>query len=158
MNLLCFCRKFPTDFGSTIGDLWDICGLSVAFYKRVSIIMLQKSSAWKGFCAEDWRMWRVKWYIQHAGSIVFTRLPAWVYFFEKSFLRAKVMPNVWLNYNRFILSKRKSSILMYCTPLLSVHGRISSRTTTILVYESSIRVSELISCCRFSSSAIVNAD
>ena len=114
------------------------------------------------FCAKDWRFWRVKWYIQHAGSVVFTMLPAWVYFFEKSFLRAKivpkVMPNVWLNYNRFILSKRKSSILMYCTPLLSVHGRISSRTTTILVYESSIRVSELISCCRFSSSAIVNAD
>ncbi len=101
--------------------LWDICGLSVAFYKHVSIIMLQKSSARKWFCAES-------------------------------------VLKVWLNYNRFILSKRKSSILMYCTPLLSVHGRISSRTTTILVYESSIRVSELISCCRFSSSAIVNAD
>ena len=42
-----------TSFGTTIGDLWDICGLSVAFYKRVSIIMLQKSSARKGFCAED---------------------------------------------------------------------------------------------------------
>ena len=56
--------------------------------------MLQKSSARKGFCAEGWRMWRVKWYIQHAGSIVFTRLPAWVYFFEKSFLRAKIVPKV----------------------------------------------------------------
>ena len=42
-----------TSFGTTIGDLWDICGLSVAFYKCVSIIMLQKSSARKGFCAED---------------------------------------------------------------------------------------------------------
>ena len=31
----------------------DFCGLSVAFYKRVSIIMLQKSSARKGFCAEE---------------------------------------------------------------------------------------------------------
>jgi hypothetical protein len=31
----------------------DFCGLSVAFHKRVSIIMLQKSSAWKRFCAED---------------------------------------------------------------------------------------------------------
>ena len=31
----------------------DFCGLSVAFYKRVSIIMQQKSSARKGFCAED---------------------------------------------------------------------------------------------------------
>ena len=38
-----------------IGDLWDIYGLLVAFYKHVSIIMLQKSSARKGFCAEDWR-------------------------------------------------------------------------------------------------------
>ena len=42
-----------TSFGTTIGDLWEICGLSVAFYKCVSIIMLQKSSARKGFCAED---------------------------------------------------------------------------------------------------------
>ena len=56
--------------------------------------MLQKSSARKGFCAEDWRIWRVKWYIQHAGSAVFTRLPAWGYFFEKSFLRAKIVPKV----------------------------------------------------------------
>ena len=32
-------------FRSTIGDLWEFCGLSVAFYKRVSTIMLQKSSA-----------------------------------------------------------------------------------------------------------------
>ena len=56
--------------------------------------MLQKSSAQKGFCAEDWRIWRVKWYIQHAGSIVFTRLPAWVCFFEKSFRVPKVVPKV----------------------------------------------------------------
>ena len=42
-----------TSFGTTIGDLWDISGLSVAFYKRVSIIMLQKSSALWCFCAED---------------------------------------------------------------------------------------------------------
>ena len=42
-----------TSFGTTIGDLWDISWLSVAFYKCVSIIMLQKSSARKGFCAED---------------------------------------------------------------------------------------------------------
>ena len=41
-----------TSFGSTIGDLWDIYELLVAFYKCVSIIMLQKSSARKGFCAE----------------------------------------------------------------------------------------------------------
>jgi len=37
------------------------------------------------FYAEDWRFWREKWYIQHTGSVVFTKLPAWVYFFEKSF-------------------------------------------------------------------------
>ena len=45
--------KLPASFATTIGDLWDICGLSVAFYKRVSIIMLQKTSARKGFCAES---------------------------------------------------------------------------------------------------------
>ena len=60
--------------------------------------MLQKSSARKGFCAEDWRIWWVKWYIQHAGSVVFTRLPAWVYFFEKSFwmlnIMLKIVPKV----------------------------------------------------------------
>ena len=27
--------KFPTGFGTTIGDLWDICGLSVAFLMRL---------------------------------------------------------------------------------------------------------------------------
>ena len=42
-----------TSFGTTIGDLWEFCGLSVAFYKRVSTIMLQKSSAREGFCAES---------------------------------------------------------------------------------------------------------
>ena len=35
------------------GALWEICGLSVAFYKRVSIIMLQKSSARKGFVPKN---------------------------------------------------------------------------------------------------------
>ena len=39
-----------------MGDLW-------AFYKRVSIIMLQKSSARKGFCAEGWRFLSGKWYM-----------------------------------------------------------------------------------------------
>ena len=73
----CCAESYLASFGTTIGDLWDICGLSVAFYKRVSIIMLQKSSARKEFCAEDWRIWWVKWYMQHAGSIVFTKLPAW---------------------------------------------------------------------------------
>ena len=51
--------------------------------------MLQKSSARNGFCAEGLRIWRVKWYIQHAGSAVFTKLPAWMYFFEKKFSRAE---------------------------------------------------------------------
>ena len=35
-----------------IGDLWEISGLSVAFYKCAFIIMLQKSSAQKVFYAE----------------------------------------------------------------------------------------------------------
>ena len=52
-----------TSFGNTIGDLWEFCGLSVAFYKRVSIIMLQKSSARKVFCAEDWGFGRGKGYL-----------------------------------------------------------------------------------------------
>ena len=56
--------------------------------------MLQTSSAWKGFCAEGLQFWRIKWYIQHAESVVFTGLPAWVYFFEKKFLRAKIVPKV----------------------------------------------------------------
>ena len=56
--------------------------------------MLQKSSALKGFCAEDGRTWKVKWYVQHAGSAVYTGLPTWVYFFEKKFLRAKIVPKV----------------------------------------------------------------
>jgi hypothetical protein len=72
-----------------IQHLWEIFGLAVAFYKRTSIIMLQKSSARKGFCAEGLRFWRVKWYIQYARSVVFAGLPAWVYFFEKKFSRAE---------------------------------------------------------------------
>ena len=44
-SLLHFGNRRAASFGTTVGDLWDICGLSVAFFKRVSIIMLQKSSA-----------------------------------------------------------------------------------------------------------------
>ncbi len=47
-----FVFKLPAGYATTIGDLWDISRLFVAFYKRVSIIMMQKSSAWKVFCAE----------------------------------------------------------------------------------------------------------
>ena len=77
----CSARKVPTlrnqrKHRTKQGDLWEICGLSVAFYKRAFIIMLQKSSAQKGFCAEGLRIWRVKWYIYNAGSVVFTMLPA----------------------------------------------------------------------------------
>lgn len=32
--------------------------------------------------------------IKHAGSAVYTGLPTWVYFFEKKFLRAKIVPKV----------------------------------------------------------------
>lgn len=52
------------------------------------------------FCAEDWRFWRVKWYIEHAGSVVFTVLPAWVYFLEKSFRVPKVVPKISMYYTR----------------------------------------------------------
>ena len=52
-------------FRSTIGDLWEICGLSVAFYKCVSIIMLQKSSArllrfgrYTNICLKEAQEWR----------------------------------------------------------------------------------------------------
>ena len=55
-----------------------------------SIIMLQKSSARKGFCAEGLRIWIVKWYIYNAGSVVFTMFPARVYFFEKSLRVPKI--------------------------------------------------------------------
>ena len=53
------------------------------FVQCVSIIMLQKSSARKGFCAEGLRIWRVKWYIQNAGIICITRVSARMYFFLK---------------------------------------------------------------------------
>ena len=56
--------------------------------------MLQKSSARKGFCAEDWRIWWVKWYIQHAEASVLQELPRRCIFFKKSFLRAKIVPKV----------------------------------------------------------------
>ena len=46
------------------------------------------------FCVVTWRMWRVKLYIQHAGRVVFAILPAWVYFFEKSFRVVKVVLKV----------------------------------------------------------------
>ena len=59
--------------------------------------MLQKSSARKMFCAEGWKFWMVKWYIQYAGNAVFTKLPAWVYFLEKSFRVPEVVPKNVLN-------------------------------------------------------------
>lgn len=46
------------------------------------------------FCAEDWRFWRVKLYIQHAGRVVFAILLAWVFFFEKSFRVPKIVPKI----------------------------------------------------------------
>ena len=35
-----------------------------------------ESSAFWYFCDADWRFWRVKWYIHHAGSVEITMLPA----------------------------------------------------------------------------------
>ena len=42
-------KKRLAGFGITIGDLWDFYGLSVAFYKRVSIIMLLNLRHGRGF-------------------------------------------------------------------------------------------------------------
>ena len=60
-----FLQLNATSFGNTIGDLWDIGGLSVAFYKRVSTIMLQKSSArllrfgrYTNICLKETQEWR----------------------------------------------------------------------------------------------------
>ena len=64
------------------------------FVQCVSIIMLQKSSARKGFCAEGLRIWRVKWSIQHAGSTVFSGLSAWVIFLLFFFFVPKIVPKV----------------------------------------------------------------
>ena len=32
--------KFPVSFGSTIGDLWEFYGLSVAFLLRINMLLL----------------------------------------------------------------------------------------------------------------------
>ena len=98
-------------------------------FVMISIIMLQKSSARKGFCAEGLRIWKVKWYIQHAGSAVFTRLPAWVIFFEKSFFarrlcrRYRRFPAGYVNFRMSLLfvhseegdsTKRKHVLIFVC--------------------------------------------
>ena len=72
---------------------FTLAATSAASFVCLYIFSNAVFSAFQWFCAEDWRFWRVKWHIQHAGSVVFTKLPAWVYFFEKSFLRAKIVPN-----------------------------------------------------------------
>ena len=56
--------------------------------------MLQKSSAWKGFCAEDLQFWSVKWSIQYAETSVLQQLPHKCIFFEKSFRVPKIVPKV----------------------------------------------------------------
>ena len=80
--------KFPTGFGSTIGDLWDICGLSVAF------LMHLYNNAAKIFGAEDVLRRRLeilegKMVYTTRGSICITRVSARMYFFEKKFSRAE---------------------------------------------------------------------
>ena len=70
--------------------------------------MLQKSSARKGFCAEGWRIWRVKWYIQHAGSAVSTRLPRGCVFFEKSFRVPKIVIKGYLQISELEGVRRNS--------------------------------------------------
>ena len=55
-------------------------------------------------------------------------------------------------------SKRNCSMPIYKMPLSSCHGMIASFTTTIFLNESETRVSEAISCLRFSPSATESAD
>ena len=80
--------KFPAGFGSTIGDLWEICGLSVAFLMRLY------NSAAKIFGAEGVLRRRLeilegKMVYTTRGSICITRVSARMYFFEKKFSRAE---------------------------------------------------------------------
>ncbi len=85
-----------------VGFLWLLCftfhlplfTFPFLVFLYASIIMMQKSSARKWFCAEDWKMWRVKWYIQHAEASVLQEFPCECIFFEKKFLRAKIVPKI----------------------------------------------------------------
>ena len=61
--------------------------------------MLQKSSARKGFCAEDWRIWRVKWYIQHAEALVLQMLPHRCIFLKKVSSRRRLRRKLALKIN-----------------------------------------------------------
>ena len=80
--------KFSVSFGTTIGDLWEICGLSVAFLMRLY------NSAAKIFGAEGVLRRRLeilegKMVYTTRGSICITRVSARMYFFEKKFSRAE---------------------------------------------------------------------
>ena len=93
--------------------------------------MLQKSSARKGFCAEDLRIWRVKWYIYNAGSVVFTMFPAWVYFFEKSFRVPKVVPKVsiFIDISQLLFISKTIHYLVpfpsgFCAVLINIHSTL----------------------------------
>ena len=50
-----------TSFGTTIGDLWDISGLSVAYLILFLYNDAAKIFGRKVFCAESWSFWRGKW-------------------------------------------------------------------------------------------------
>ena len=70
-------------FAITVAHLLPKCALSMGFqfspfrFPCASIYYSgAEYSAFWCFRAKDWRFWRVKWYIQYAGSLVFTDHPA----------------------------------------------------------------------------------
>ena len=48
----------------------------------------------EGVLRRRWKNLEGKMVYTIRGSVVFTMLPAWVYFFEKKFLRAKIVPKI----------------------------------------------------------------
>ena len=77
--------------------------------------MLQKSSARKMFCAEGWKFWMVKWYIQYAGNAVFTKLPACCVFRKKFSCAESCAEDFLVLCLEFILlfANKKRAILAY---------------------------------------------
>ena len=93
-------RKVPTlrnqrKHRTKQGDLWDFYGLSVAFYKRVSIIMLQKVAAIVHKVAADLELivYKVPWLLQRK-CLLFPLfvLPCFNKFFELDKLFKKALP------------------------------------------------------------------
>ena len=65
------------------------CGILLCVFVELCYVFLWQLTE----C--DLRIWRVKWYIQRAGSVVFAMLPAWVIFLL-FFLCAEDCAEEWL--------------------------------------------------------------